>query len=178
MVLHMEKGGLIPIGGFPRNLLKDYPGTYRRKKRPPRDSRAASIDATQTYRDFRLQIEDNLAASRWRSRFVTRTQNREMPRWSLWARTAASTAGDNSEAASVFSDSDISISDSDNSVVVRDAGETDSEDEEVPSEEARQNVEQSKQDGKGSPRGIKNFTVDSLHAEGDGAPASTAGAER
>ncbi len=29
MVLHMEKGGLIPISGFPRNLLKDYPGNLR-----------------------------------------------------------------------------------------------------------------------------------------------------
>jgi hypothetical protein len=30
MVLHMEKGGLIPISGFPRNLLRDYPGNLRR----------------------------------------------------------------------------------------------------------------------------------------------------
>jgi hypothetical protein len=28
MLLHHGKGGQIPISGFPRNLLKDFPGTY------------------------------------------------------------------------------------------------------------------------------------------------------
>ncbi|KAF2680909.1 FabD/lysophospholipase-like protein [Lentithecium fluviatile CBS 122367] len=34
MLLHSGEGGQIPIGGFPRNLLKDFPETYHKKKPP------------------------------------------------------------------------------------------------------------------------------------------------
>lgn len=100
------------------------------------------MDVSQTYHDFSLQIAENLAASRWRSRFV---KNRQRPGtgtlgWRVWARTATSTTGYNSETASISSDSDSdsSISDSEKSAV---GDGNDSEDEKEPREEARQNME-------------------------------------
>ncbi|KAI0974552.1 hypothetical protein F4678DRAFT_458515 [Xylaria arbuscula] len=74
MVLHMRKGGLIPIGGFPRSLLKDYPDTYRRKKRPQKraDDDSKSTDTLSTHH-FRLLMGEYLAASTWRPRLIART---------------------------------------------------------------------------------------------------------
>jgi hypothetical protein len=160
--------------------------TYRRKKKPARDSKAATIDAPQTDRDFRLQIEENLAASRWRSRSVTKTKKHRQG-WGCWGPTNASTVGYNSRVASIYSDLDsLSTSDSEDlaSPVVEHYSQPASEDEEVPAEETRQDAEQSEQDGhrqqkgENSPSAIENFPVDNLDGEGDEAPASTAGAVR
>ena len=89
MMTHIQEGGLFPIGGFPRNLLKDYPGesgliflgnpfincdpsldTYRKRKRPQkRADRKSKTTDTLSDDDIRPHIENLLATSVWVSRF-------------------------------------------------------------------------------------------------------------
>ncbi|KAI1422633.1 hypothetical protein F5Y12DRAFT_799440 [Xylaria sp. FL1777] len=113
MALHMRKEGIIPIGGFPRNLLKDYPDTYRRKKRPQKRDGDSIPEDIMEPQSFRRMVGEAFATSTWGPSLLARTYKGRAGR--RWIQTA-STVGFNSEAESSDSDMDydwnISLTDS------------------------------------------------------------------